>query len=381
MPLLSNQSFGTGVRTLRSIPFFTPGIASGTVQSLSVNIASPDSQNWGLAIYNDSSGSPGTLNCSAFSGATPSTGVNTLSLSGCTYAANTQYWATYITVSSTQQAPSFSDHCPPRPMGPSENLTFSTYPQGFHSTSGISQFLSNSDWPASYPAGATTTACWDIYATINYPGKVYNVVSMGQSFILANVNTLILNILPTTAGSTLYIGYVTDSNRTLSSFADSASDTITTRGACNSGLGANTVGSCLGSVDRATAGTSSITATLSGAALNWLVFYYEINGTAASSSFDQSNWASSVQSTPFTSGNITTTAAPELLLGIVFDANGGPHDFRPGDTNWFQPMYHRDVNWDLATYLQPVTATGTYNLTGSFAVVETQLAPSILSFK
>jgi len=129
--------------------------AGYTVSSISYWVGSPTSTSFDLGVYSDSSGTPNTLLCSVSTGTiTPSSGWNTIGISGCpALTANTPYWVGYITGSGSIQQGIVSGACPG---------TSSSYSVWANSDqSGVS--LSN-------PFGSSapdTGYCYSLYMTLN----------------------------------------------------------------------------------------------------------------------------------------------------------------------------------------------------------------------
>lgn len=86
-------------------PFTTGAVAPASWGAIHLSILAPDStSSWGVGLYSDSSGKPGSKLCGLVVSTAPVVGWNTVNVSGCgTPAANTQYWLAQITGSTTQE--------------------------------------------------------------------------------------------------------------------------------------------------------------------------------------------------------------------------------------------------------------------------------------
>ena len=85
------------------LPIRTPSVST-TVNAILAGWENSLSSTWGVALYSDSSGTPGTLLCSAITTSTVSVGFNSLIPTGCgTLTANTTYWLAQITSSNSLQ--------------------------------------------------------------------------------------------------------------------------------------------------------------------------------------------------------------------------------------------------------------------------------------
>lgn len=362
--------------------FKTPTPSSGTiaVTSLGVGVENPGAGNWGLAIYNDSANAPSTLvsNCSTFSSTTATVHISTLAPTSCVLSAATKYWVAFITANNTQTLP----------LSSKGGCDSSPGLQSVISNSAIGAFSSVASWPGTFPANAAGGECIEIFATVQYTvaSPTYLFAGSGVAVCPASVTSCAVDIAPFGTAHELVVGNAAadlSAVATLvSSFADSAGDTIPRRGTCT---GTTTISDalCIGSVDQATAGTNTLTVNYGGTGLAGAVAYTEVIGAASSSSFDQVSYDTARKATPFTSNNTgATTQANEVLFGIAdntlasstFTASGG----------WSiigQATTATGNNMTVAWFTKTVSATGTQNLTGSYGTAGTTNLPGLASYK
>jgi hypothetical protein len=179
------------------------------------------------------------------------------------------------------------------------------------------------------------------------------------------------DIAPTGSGRGLIVGTgLIDIAGTfsISSITDSASDTISTRGSCSSHITSGNLAMCFASTDRVTSGATSLTlnGSISSGCLI-LIAFAELAGTAASSSFDKSDYDTSTQSSPFTSGNTaTTTQANEILFGLAVNGTSSSGVFTAGGSWTLIEQIEDGVNVTTALFMKTVSSTGAYNLSGSY---------------
>jgi len=123
-----------------------------TVSSISYWVGTPTSTSFQLGVYSDSSGTPNSLLCSASTGTiTPSSGWNTVSISGCpTLSPSTAYWVGYITASNTIQQGTNSGACPG-----------TSYESTWANTASSSVSLANL-----FPANTQGGTCYSLYMTL-----------------------------------------------------------------------------------------------------------------------------------------------------------------------------------------------------------------------
>lgn len=363
---------------MSAVQFTTPTPSSGgiSVTSLGVFVASPAAANWGVAIYTDSASLPSTLvtNCSTFSGSTPSTPTATLVPTSCTLSAATKYWIAAITVSNTQQQLEAS------------HGACDTGPGVVFSNSALGSFTSVASWPSSFGASTLNAVCYGQFAAIQYTTtSTYTVASSGTA-ICPSGTSCTVDIVPAASGHGLVVGSqgvdLSAIGTLTTSFADSASDTITSRGTCT-GTTTISLANCIGSADRATAGASTLTANYGGTALSGVMSYAEVIGTASSSSFDQSAYDTTLSASPFTSGNTgTTTQANEILFGIAGTTLAtGTYTAGGSWTLLGQATTFSGNNMTGALFFKTVSATGTYNLQGSYSSAGTSNLPALATFK
>jgi hypothetical protein len=122
------------------------------VSSISYWVGSPTSTSFDLGVYSNSSGTPNSLLCSVSTGTiTPSSGWNTVNISGCpTLSASTTYWLGYVTGSGTIEQGTVTGACP----GTSYYSTWTN-----SALSGVS--LANP-----FPANTPDTHCYSMYMTL-----------------------------------------------------------------------------------------------------------------------------------------------------------------------------------------------------------------------
>lgn len=357
--------------------FTTPTPSSGglTVTGYGTFLSSPAASNWGLAIYTDSAGSPSTLvsGCVSFSSSTPSSPVATLSASGCSLSAATKYWVAFTTASSAQkQALTGAVNC-----DSGQQTVFSNSPLG--------SFTSSASWPSSFPASSLGGECAASYVTLQYSTTSHYVLASSGTALCGGGTSCLIDIAPFGTGHGLFAGSaaadLTGVNPLVSSFADSASDTITKRGTCGGSLTHSTA-LCGGSADVATAGTNTLTVNYAGTTLQGVFGYAETIGTASSSSFDVAHYDLSLEATPFTSGTATTTQAAEIMFGIASNSLGtGSFTAGSGWTMFGQTSIGTGNVLSGALFYQITTTTGAYSLLGSYSVSGTNNLPALMTFK
>jgi hypothetical protein len=348
-------------------PFTTNAASTQNVTSLGEFVESPQSGgNWGLAIYNDSSG-PSTLvsGCTTFSTSTPGSPVATLTPSGCSLSANAKYWVAEVTtINATQSEVLSSGAC--------------SNGGGFSQFQSIGSFTSSSSWPGTASGLTVLSNCYAAWATVQYTSAAaYNVVSAGVSSCTLADNPCSLVIATTGSGHSLHVG-AGAIGTTFTSVTDSASDTFTNRGSCGG------AGLCISSTDRATSNVNTLTATFAASGFSYAIAYEEVAGTLSSSSFDQSAYGPASSATPFTSNATSATGqAVEFLCGLAwnslatgtFSASGG----------WTVP-YQLTVSGggttiSLGLFNKTTGSTGTQTLTGSYSSIGSDNDPGLATFK
>lgn len=353
----------------------TPSSGSITVTSLGTFLATPAASNWGLAIYTDSANAPSTLvsGCTSFSSSTPGTPTAALTPGGCTLSAATKYWVAFVTASNTQQQ-----------LKAGGAVCDSGLASVFVNTP-LGSFTSTASWPGSFGASTTGGECVGDYAVLQYTTTATYTIASGGTALCASGTTCVVDIVPLASGHGLLAGSsaidLSAVNPLVTSFADSASDTITRRGTCT---GTTTISdaNCIGSADRGAAGASTLTVNYGGTTVAGVLSYAEVIGTAASSSFDQSEYDTVLLATPFTSGNTGTTGqANELLFGIAVTSLHGGGTFSAGGS-WTLLGQSTDLtNLSAATFYRIVSSTGAFNLQGSFSTAGTNNLPALATFK
>lgn len=382
---VTDTGFGTATPFIAATQFTTPTPSTGTISvtALGAGVENPGAGNWGLAIYTDSANTPSTLvsNCSTFSSTTATVHISTLAPTSCVLSAATKYWVAFITTNNTQtlplsskQASSFCDSSPGI--------------QSFITNAGIASFLNVGSWPGTFPASAAGAECIEIFATVQYTvaSPTYLFAGKGLAVCAASVTSCTVDVAPLGSAHGLVVGNAAADLSALailvSSFADSAGDTITRRGTCT---GTTTISDalCIGSVDQATAGTNTITVNYAGTALAGAVAYAEIIGTASSSSFDQVQYDTVRLATPFTSGNTpSTTQANEVVFGIA-DNTLASSTFTAGGS-WSllgQATTATGNNMTVGWFTKTVSSTGAQNLQGSYGAAGTTNLPGLGTFK
>jgi hypothetical protein len=282
-------------------------------------------------------------------------------------------------VSNTQQqgVSSFGSNCP---FG---NL------RSWGSNSAIASFTSNASWPGTYPANsAINNGCYAVYVPITYTTTdAYTVVSVDIANCVAADGDCVNNFVPFGSGHSIIIANMdfVGTAGTVSA-VDSAGDTISTNGsACSP-----PVNNCILSAPRATAGTSSATIHHNSSAGITTMVVLEVTGTLSSSSFDQSDYDTSQQATPFTSGSTgTTTQATEFLVGMDYNGNlaavnaGGTYTASGGWKLLYQGQdFDSGSNFrSIGIFTRTVGSTGAYTLTGSFSTAGTVNIPALATYK
>lgn len=345
----------------------TPSSGSITVTSLGTFLATPAASNWGLAIYTDSANAPSTLvsGCTSFSSSTPGTPTAALTPGGCTLSAATKYWVAFVTASNTQQQ-----------LKAGGAVCDSGLASVFVNTP-LGSFTSTASWPGSFGASTTGGECVGDYAVLQYTtAAAYTVASSGTALCTNPTTVCLLDVVPAASGHGMFVGgggLIT----AISSITDSASDSIPVRGTCGyDGAWLN----CGGSIDRVTAGITSVSITFAGSTSSPSGSYVEMIGTAASSSFDQSEYDTTPIATPFTSGNTgSTTQANEILIGIAINELG-TGVFSAGGS-WTLLGQITTANGSNGLFYRTVSSTGAYNLQGSYSQAGAKNLPGLLTFK
>lgn len=379
---VTDTGFGTSTPFVSATQFTTPTPSSGTISvtNLGAGVENAGAGNWGLAIYTDSANAPSTLvsNCSTFSSTTATAHISQLAPSSCVLSATTKYWVAFITTNNTQTLP----------LGSKGSCDSSPGIQSTISNSGIAAFTSVASWPGTFPANAAGGECIEIFATITYTTTTptYTLAGKGLAVCAASVTSCTVDIAPLGTGHGLIVGNAAADlsavSPLVSSFADSASDTITRRGTCT---GTTTISDaiCIGSADQGTAGANTLTVNYAGTALAGAVAYAEVIGTAVSSSFDQGEYDTVRLATPFTSGNTgSTTQANEILFGIA-DNTLASSTFTAGGS-WTligTPTTATGNNMTVGWFTKTVSSTGTQNLQGSYGSAGTTNLPGLATFK
>jgi hypothetical protein len=150
---------------------------------------------------------------------------------------------------------------------------------------------------------------------------------------------------------------------------------------------------CFYWIDRVTAGDNGVTCTFTNSGGSYKVgcVSVEIAGTAASSSFDKVEYDSAyaLSAAAFTSGNTaTTTQATELLIGYAFEAQGmiqGSVGTFGAGGSWTMIDNGAGAGnspTGFGLFIQTVTSTGAYNLSGSYTPSGSMdVLPGLATFK
>jgi hypothetical protein len=171
-------------------PCITGSNSSGyTVSSISYWVGTPTSTSFALGVYSNSSGSPSSLLCSASTGTiTPSSGWNSLNISGCpTLSASTTYWIGYVTGSNTIEQGTVSGACP----GTSTDSTWTN------------AALSGVSLPSTFPANTINSKCYSLYMTLSaVSGQAATPTFSPAAGTYSSAQTV--TISDTTSGATIY---------------------------------------------------------------------------------------------------------------------------------------------------------------------------------
>jgi hypothetical protein len=321
----------------------------------------------------------GSLACGGKFSATPTNDVfNTIpeaSLtqgSACsTLSAGTQYFAVQVTSSATQnQGTSGQATCP--------------FVGGQHSIFALSSTVSASTWPTNITFNDSGVGlgdgCYAAYASLTYTTTAaFTIIQAGGAWTTTQT-TNTFTIAPLQSGHNLMAATHASTNAApITGVVDKTSgtthDTLTLRG----GGGTDAAGYQNGiwTVDGATSGVNTISATVTQGAAGWHnnVEYMEILGPNTGGSFDKSGYDTvDLTSVPFTSAvqTGTTTHATELLIGGAIseqDCTGLPCQFT-GTSGWtaVQTVMNPGTGFNFATglFYQNVASTGAYGLSGTF---------------
>jgi hypothetical protein len=332
---------------------------------------------WGLALYSDSSGSPGTLLCSAYSGTVATANVwNALSFSGCgTPSSSTRYWLAEVTASNTQAFIRSFSVC-----AGSTSV--------YIASSGLGSFTSNASWPSSAstlsPASDTGDTCPPAYITINYTSTAsFDVIDYEVTQYNQGTPTTIQ--FPTIqTGDALIVGTTTTTGVTISSVTDSISgtteDTLSQAGTCASVTSGGE--DCILYVVPATANVNEVAMTFAkgGGDYHNSDFVMEVKGLHG---FDKAAYDTSyLSNTPpavFTGATTaTTTHANEFCVGVLinpyaYSTNMG--GYFTGTSGWptaTTAIWSNINNWGVgletvsAGFWETVSSTGNYGVTGTY---------------
>lgn len=182
--------------------------------------------------------------------------------------------------------------------------------------------------------------------------------SKGRSGAAASIATGAVAI---TSGSTICVGVGWSNAIAFTSVTDSVGNTYTQAGverAPSAGTDHARLYYCQNAI-----GGASVTATLTVASsTNLEILLVELTGMAAAS-FDQQN-SNPDTATPFTSGNITTTTARQILVSLIIGDSGSNPATHAESTGFTVQSGAEETNgasfWTGALATRPVTAIGTY---------------------
>ena len=123
-----------------------------TVNSVYYWVGTPTSTSFDLGVYSNSSNLPNSLLCSASTGTiTPSSGWNSISVSGCgTLSASTIYWVGYLTGSDSIEQGTVNSDCP----GTSLTSVYTSSQQG------------SATLPNPFGTSGTASACYSFYMAL-----------------------------------------------------------------------------------------------------------------------------------------------------------------------------------------------------------------------
>ena len=324
---------------------------------------------------------PGALVCYQNTTGTQAFGLNTLTPS-CSLSSSTAYWVTQVSNygggSNMEATSSISSYCP---QGSAKLITsgYATFPTGGSPWT--------TSWPSTFPvisnangqAGSAANGCYGAFAKINYTSSAtYNVLTaaVGNADV---PGTGALNIPAVQTGDSLWIVVDVAYVATITSVEDctgtttscsSSTDTVVNVG-CSAVSGK--MRACLYYIDRPTAGVNNISVAAS-SATKLMIYTMEVQGTAATSSSDQSCFDSTTTSstTPYSGCTTSTTAqAVEYWIGVSTNLSGA--------ANYTQGSFTPTGSWNLlyngglpggsnaqsfAIFNQVTSSTGTCQVTG-----------------
>jgi hypothetical protein len=334
---------------------------------------------WGLALYSDSSGSPGSVLCAANTSTVATANAwNGLALSGCgTPASNTPYWLSVTLASNTQAFIKSFGACHQGTLvylgGPLSSfpLTGAGQTNGFPnnaSTTSPASDVGDGCPPAYIPINYTSTAPFDIigvsnqYQTQNTPTKMaIPALQSGDALILGTMRP---NSAVTFSGATDAINGTT-------------TDTFTQAGSCPGVTSGAIV--CLLYVVPATAGVNSVTANFGCSPCGDYhnnVFVMEVKGLH---SLDKTAYDTSYETVSSSGGSFSgsttsaTSSANELAVGAVympFPFSSDMCGYFTGTSGWdaFLSFYNPGTGLETlaAGFYQSVSSTGSYGVTGTY---------------
>jgi hypothetical protein len=168
-----------------------------------------------------------------------------------------------------------------------------------------------------------------------------------------------------------------DTTGTVSSVTDTSGNTYTLVAGPIRGTGLTHYIYYAKNIASASAGGNSVTVTLS-ASKQLSVGILEYTGLSTTSPLDQATSSTAYTASP-NSGSVTTTAAHELILGIITSSSNGY--LRPTTGSGFSPVYNHP--WVSTWFVQEkvVSSTGTYSSTASFLNGSADVIAHIVTFK
>lgn len=346
----------------------------------------------GCAIYADSSGSPGNLICGMASATSLTSAVWTAystSGAGCgTPTAGTHYWVAMITTDTgvvveqgRSGVPASGEGCPSDVAGQSSVF----------SNSALGSFTGAASWPSSFGASTASNSCYTAYMPVTFTTTAaysFAQVSNAQFF---SSQTATIPATGSGHGGIFFFWQTAGSAEGTITITDSASDTITSRGrTCNSFLTGD-YGLCVFSVDRISSGVTSFVEHCSSVCAHDSIMFIECIGCASSSSYDVSDFDTSLQGTPSTSGATGSKAQnQELCVGGAYNTDlttvGNASFLFSAGTGW--NLIHS--GWDVHTgpndnsmgsFYRITSTSGTETLKTSFGTAGTNNLLGLGCFK
>jgi len=331
---------------------------------------------------------PGALVCSAFSSTVATNGWNTITPTGCgTPSANTQYWTSMITASSTQAVGfngSYGQGCP------DNQNNFIGSGGTWYQTLG--SFTSNASFPGTANISSTGydpgDGCPASYIDVTYQTSVqYPLVAYVHGTCDSSTAACAIAMPPVVAGQSIVV--FEESTSTVSTPTDSASDTFTQIGSGATVTGGSaTYYESAYYIDRPTAGANQVTCNF--AALNKDVCHVIVfQGNLASGSLDKNCYDTAVLTTASFTGCATasTTQATELVLSFLFNdniASASNANFftTPGPWTLLGSSIGSGISpIQIGVAMQTSSSTGTFAGTGTAYGGSPQISTTTATFK